>query len=419
MKQDTLITESRVIEPLVFGPQLSLRAAPETDGKSIEVEVMGGSTLSARVWSEMQWPRLCRDQFGKAGFETLPSALVDSAGRVHVREGVIGDRRTLLRALVEERMHLEFGFPAPSGRSEFTVKLYREAAMAQAGDTPMAPEEILGEVMAYHVHDSRQIVRACNSARVIMPDLDLTAALKHANGLRADLGLRAIEAGELKRILSTPQRAPQQLEQEELSAAASLFKSAETRFYERSLRNRQNMRKFRKMMAEHDKVVDEFADKACDAKRANDTAGFNMLRASLKKALLIKSFMQRSYLSLENTLLNGRQVEAMTVFADTVVSVGQQIVSASKSANFARVCGNWGKAMSKCKSMEDAVEILIEQMESVALEDVEDGKGELDRAADDLLALKERGGESRQQENLRALRAELDALRGGDRAGQS
>jgi len=388
-----------------------------------EVEVLPGEKIAGWLWPEETWPKLCRRYFAGSVLEALPSAFVDLEGQVQVRAGLALDRETFLRVLLEEKMHLELGFPKGSGKSEFMVKLYREAAMAGAGYQPMDAEAVLAEVLAYQWHDRDQIKRAFGAARILVPNLEREEVLAKANLIRRRLKLLPIADQELAAVLSSANgrkaaAAPVQEVNCPNLAASFLFKSKEERQAEEELRNRENRRKFKKLMAEQEKVVEELVVKACQAKAANDQPSFIICRNSLKKAYLIMNFMKRAAASLENVMQTGRQVEVTTVFAETLAIVGKQIGEVSHNANFASLCSRWSRAVEKCRNIEEAMEMLFERVDETAVENVKGARGEIDDELDRMIDQRLNAGQAREQEKMSELLSELEVLRNGN-VGQS
>lgn len=402
---------------LQFSPEALERVTP------FEVEVLPGEKIAGRLWPEKAWLKLCRTRFAGVAPEALPSAFVETNGQVQVRAALTADRETFLRVLLEEKMHLELGFPKRSGTSEFTAKLYREAAMAEAGCPPMDAGAILAEVLAYQWHDQEQIRRAFGSAEILVPGLEREKVLAEANSIRKGLKLLPIESQQLAALLSSEAHGKIAAAQPEGVtcpglAASFLFKSREERQAQEELRNRENRRKFRKMMTEQEKTVEELVVKTCQAKTANDQPGFAICRNSLKKAYLILNFMKRAAASLESVIQTGRQVEVTTVFAETLATVGKQIGDVSRNTNFASLCGRWSRAIEKCRNIEEAMGMLFERVDETALEDVRGVRGEIDDELDRMIDQRLNAGQAREQDKMSELRTELEVLRNGN-VGQS
>ena len=193
-----------------------------------------------------------------------------------------------------------------------------------------------------------------------------------------------------------------------------LFKSKEERRIERDIKIRQGIRRIEKSIAEQNKFTDEFVKNARQAKQIGDQASYQFVRNSLKKTAAIKKLLERQLLAVKNALLIKRQAEAAADFAGAMKIMAAEVGRLYGETDLAKTQMDWEKAMAQSQSMEERVTMFLESIESGAAADVSQAPAEAitDEEIDRLIAAEEQVGQAREAQQMSALRAELNALKG-------
>ena len=194
----------------------------------------------------------------------------------------------------------------------------------------------------------------------------------------------------------------------------ALFKSKEERRIERDIRIRQGIRRIEKSIAEQNKFSDEFVKNARQAKQIGDQASYQFIRNSLKKTATIRKMLERQLLAVKNALLIKRQAEASADFSAAMKTMAAEVSRLYGDTDLVQTQMDWEKAMAQSQSMEERVTMFLESIESGAAADVSQAPAEAitDEEIDRLIAAEEQVGQAREAQQMSALRAELNALKG-------
>jgi hypothetical protein len=194
----------------------------------------------------------------------------------------------------------------------------------------------------------------------------------------------------------------------------ALFKSKEERRIERDIKIRQGIRRIEKSIAEQNKFTDEFVKNARQARQIGDQASYQFVRNSLKKTATIKKLLERQLLAVKNALLIKRQAEAAADFAGAMKTMAAEVSRLYGDTDLAKTQMDWERAMLQSQSMEERMTMFLESIESGAAVDVAQAPAEAitDEEIDRMIAAEEQVEVARETQQMSALRAELNALKG-------
>lgn len=199
-----------------------------------------------------------------------------------------------------------------------------------------------------------------------------------------------------------------------------LFKSKEERRIEQDIKIRQGIRRIEKSIAEQNKFSDEFVKNARSAKQIGDMAQYAFIRNSLKKTATIKKLLERQLLAVKNALLIKRQAEASADFASAMTLMAGEVAKLYGDMDLSKTQLQWEKALSQSQTMEERMQMFLDSIEQGASADVAATPAEAisDDEIDRLIAAEEQVEKAREQQQLSALRAELNALKGTGETGK-
>jgi hypothetical protein len=194
----------------------------------------------------------------------------------------------------------------------------------------------------------------------------------------------------------------------------SLFKSKEERRIERDIKIRQGIRRIEKSISEQAKFSDEFVKNARHAKQIGDMASYQFIRNSLKKTATIRKMLERQLLAVKNALLIKRQAEASADFAAAMKTMAAEVSRLYGDTDLVKTQMDWEKAMAQSATMEERMTMFLEGMEQTAAADVAAAPAEAisDEEIDRMIAAEEQVEAAREGQQMSALRAELNALKG-------
>jgi len=194
----------------------------------------------------------------------------------------------------------------------------------------------------------------------------------------------------------------------------SLFKSKEERRLERDIKIRQGIRRIEKAIAEQNKFTDEFVKNARQAKQIGDMASYQFIRSSLKKTATIKKLLERQLLAVKNALLIKRQAEASADFAQAMAIMAREVSRLYGDTDLVKTQVDWEKALMQSQTMEERMQMFLDSIEAGAAADVSATAAEAisDEEIDRMIAAEEEVEAAREAQQMSALRAELEQLKG-------
>ena len=192
-----------------------------------------------------------------------------------------------------------------------------------------------------------------------------------------------------------------------------LFKSKEERRLERDIKIRQGIRRIEKAIAEQARFADEFVKNARHAKQIGDMASYQFIRNSLKKTATIRKLLERQLLAVRNALLIKRQAEATADFAAAMKMMAVEVSRLYGDTDLLKTQMDWEKAMAQSQTMEERMAMFLEGIEQTAAADVSQTATEAisDEEIDRMIAAEEEVEKAREQQQMSALRAELEQLK--------
>ena len=193
-----------------------------------------------------------------------------------------------------------------------------------------------------------------------------------------------------------------------------LFKSKEERRIERDIRIRQGIRRIEKSIAEQNKFTDEFVRNARHAKQIGDMSSYQFIRNSLKKTATIKKLLERQLLAVKNALLIKRQAEASADFAGAMKTMAAEVSRMYGETDLVKTQTDWEKALMQSQTMGERMDMFLDSMEDNAAADVSAAPAEAitDEEIDRMIAAEEQVEDAREAQQMSALRAELEELKG-------
>ena len=200
----------------------------------------------------------------------------------------------------------------------------------------------------------------------------------------------------------------------------SLFKSSEERRIEREIKIRQGIRRIEKSIVEQNKFTEEFIRNAQRARQIGDQNQYIFIRNSLKKTATIKKLLERQLLAVKNALLIMRQAEASADFAGAMTMMASEVSKLYGDMDLSKTQMQWERAISQSQSMEERMTLFLEAIEQGAAADVSAQPAEAisDEEIDRLIAAEEQVEKARETQQISALRAELNALKGQGETGK-
>jgi len=199
-----------------------------------------------------------------------------------------------------------------------------------------------------------------------------------------------------------------------------LFKSREERRIERDIKIRQGIRRIEKSIAEQSKFSDEFVKNARHAKQIGDTASYQFIRSSLKKTATIRKMLERQLLAVKNALLIKRQAETSADFAAAMKTMAAEVSRLYGDTDLVKTQMEWEKAMAQSQTMEERMSMFLDGMEDGAAADVSQATEAItDEEIDRMIEAEEQVEGAREAQQMSALRAELNELKGGEKGKES
>ncbi len=199
-----------------------------------------------------------------------------------------------------------------------------------------------------------------------------------------------------------------------------LFKSKEERRIERDMKIRQGIRRIEKSISEQNKFSDEFVKNARSAKQIGDMQSYKFIRNSLKKTATIKKLLERQLLAVKNALLIKRQAEASADFASAMKTMAGEVSRMYGETDLVKTQMEWEKAMMQSQTMEERMAMFLDGMEDGAAMDVSQASEAItDEEIDRMIAAEEQVEDAREGQQMSALRAELNELKGEEKGKES
>lgn len=194
-----------------------------------------------------------------------------------------------------------------------------------------------------------------------------------------------------------------------------LFKSSEERRIERDIKIRQGLRRIEKAIREQGRFQEEFIKNAQAARKIGDTAQYRFIRNSLKKTATIRKMLERQLLALKNAMLIKQQAEASSDFAQAMGVMAVEIGRLFGESDLIKTQGQWEKAMVQSHTMQERMDLFLENVEDLASQDVEltQAREEItDEELDRLIEAEATAEHRKELDRLSSLKAEIASLKG-------
>lgn len=140
-----------------------------------------------------------------------------------------------------------------------------------------------------------------------------------------------------------------------------LFKSSEERRLEREMEVRKGLSRIKKQIRSQEREEREFIKKAKRAKQLGDKTQLNFIKASLKRTAYSRRMMERQLLNLEVFKQLKDQAETQADFARALETVAESIAESYGSVDLAQVHKNCERAISQSESMQQMMELMMDQ----------------------------------------------------------
>jgi hypothetical protein len=190
-----------------------------------------------------------------------------------------------------------------------------------------------------------------------------------------------------------------------------LFKSSEERRLEREMEIRKGLSRIKKQIRSFEREEQEFIKKAKRARQLGDGTQLRVIKANLKRTAYTRRMMERQLLNLEVFKQLKGQAEAQADFARALETVSEAIAESYGSVNLAEVHKNCERAISQSESMQQMMELMMEQT-SESMANMEGAQSdelvtdeEIDRMIDEAIVAEEK------EEMDEKVGGRLDALR--------
>ncbi len=193
-----------------------------------------------------------------------------------------------------------------------------------------------------------------------------------------------------------------------------LFKSKDERRMERDIKIRQGIRRIEKSISEQNKFTDEFVKNARSAKQIGDMGQYQFIRNSIRKTATIKKLLERQLLSVKSALLIKRQAEASADFASAMGMMASEVSKLYGDTDLVKTQMDWEKAMMQSQSMEERMEMFLDSIEEGSAVDANAAEKDAitDAEIDRMIEVEEQVEDAREAQQMSALRAELEELKG-------
>ncbi len=174
-----------------------------------------------------------------------------------------------------------------------------------------------------------------------------------------------------------------------------LFKSSEERRMEREMDIRKGLSRIKKQIRSFEREEHEFIKKAKRARQLGDNVQLKVIKSNLKRTAYTRRMMERQLLNLEVFKQLKGQAEAQADFARALETVSEAIAESYGSVNLAEVQKNCERAISQSESMQQMMELMMEQtnesighMEGAQSDDLV-SDDEIDRMIDEAIVAEE------------------------------
>lgn len=141
----------------------------------------------------------------------------------------------------------------------------------------------------------------------------------------------------------------------------SLFKSTDERRMEREMEIRKGLARIKKQIRQQEKEEKEFIKKAKRAKQLGDGTQLKVIKSNLKRTAFTRRMMERQLLNLEVFKQLKDQAEAQADFARALETVSEAVAESYGSVNLAQVHKNCERAIQQSESMQQTMELLVDQ----------------------------------------------------------
>jgi hypothetical protein len=141
----------------------------------------------------------------------------------------------------------------------------------------------------------------------------------------------------------------------------SLFKSSDERRMEREMEIRKGLARIKKQIRQQEKEEKEFIKKAKRAKQLGDGTQLKVIKSNLKRTAFTRRMMERQLLNLEVFKQLKDQAEAQADFARALETVSEAVAESYGSVNLAQVHKNCERAIQQSESMQQTMELLVDQ----------------------------------------------------------
>ena len=165
-----------------------------------------------------------------------------------------------------------------------------------------------------------------------------------------------------------------------------LFRSRQEKQLERDLTVRKGLSELRGAIRKLEKHEGLFARKAVRASRLGAGDQLAFLRATLERTSVQKRLLERQLLSLETALQIKDQVQSHAQFCQSMAQLSRSVSVSFRETDLARTQEEFLRSMGEAKELEQRLEILLDQTESVLSDpDLEETSGPDDQWIDQLI----------------------------------
>ena len=187
-----------------------------------------------------------------------------------------------------------------------------------------------------------------------------------------------------------------------------LFKSKKEREFEKNLEIKKGFTKFRREITSLEKNEKEWIDKYRRAKKLNNKANMDFIKANLRKTLSLRKALESQLLLLESAVQMKNQMEAHEQFSKSLMAISDAIGTSFEKTDIAKVQKNFERAMSQAETMSEMMDIFLDMSQNTIITDAANLDNITDEDVDTLLEEISEEKDKDLMKDLKEMENELD-----------
>ncbi len=187
-----------------------------------------------------------------------------------------------------------------------------------------------------------------------------------------------------------------------------LFKSKKDREFEKNLEIKKGFTKFRREITSLEKNEKEWIDKYKRAKKLNNKANMDFIKANLRKTLSLRKSLESQFLLLESAVQLKNQMEAFSQFSKSILAISDAISQSYQDTDISKVQKNFERAMSQAETMSEMMDIFLDMSQNTVISDAANLDNVTDNDVDSLLEEISEEKDKNLLKDLKEMENELD-----------